>query len=73
MEMDGGRGTKAQVITYALEKNDITDKSNVLMIGDREQMSSAPMKMDLTVSAFSTDLEAAKNLKKPERITFVKM
>jgi len=26
MEMDGGRGTKAQVITYALEKNDITDK-----------------------------------------------
>ena len=36
MEMDGGRGTKAQVITYALEKNDITDKSNVLMIGDRE-------------------------------------
>ena len=31
------------------------------------------MKMDLTVSAFSTDLEAAKNLKKPERITFVKM
>ena len=36
MEMDGGRGTKAQVITYALEKNDITDKSKVLMIGDRE-------------------------------------
>ena len=36
MEMDGGRGTKAQVITYALEKNDIADKSNVLMIGDRE-------------------------------------
>ena len=36
MEMDGGRGKKAQVITYALEKNDITDKSKVLMIGDRE-------------------------------------
>ena len=36
MEMDGGRGSKAQVITYALEKNDITDKSKVLMIGDRE-------------------------------------
>ena len=36
MEMDGGRGTKAQVFTYALEKYDITDKSKVLMIGDRE-------------------------------------
>lgn len=65
---------KQQVITYALEKNDITDKSKVLMIGDQANtMSSAPMKMDLSVSAFSTDLEAAKNLKKPERITFVKM
>ncbi len=36
MEMDGARGTKAEVITYALEKNHITDKTKVLMIGDRE-------------------------------------
>lgn len=36
MEMDGRRGTKAEVITYALEINQITDKSKVLMIGDRE-------------------------------------
>ena len=36
MEMDGGRGTKAEVITYALETNHIADKSKVLMIGDRE-------------------------------------
>ena len=72
MEMDGGRGTKAQVITYALEKNDITDKSKVLMMVTANTMSRRH-EMDLTVSAFSMDLEAAKNLKKPEPIIFVKM
>jgi phosphoglycolate phosphatase len=36
MEMDGGRGTKAEVIHYALETLQITDTSEVLMIGDRE-------------------------------------
>lgn len=36
MELDGGRGTKAEVIRYALEACGIQDKSKVLMIGDRE-------------------------------------
>lgn len=36
MEMDGGRGTKEAVIRYALEVCKITDKSKVLMVGDRE-------------------------------------
>ena len=36
MEMDGGRGTKEAVIRYALDACRITDKSKVLMIGDRE-------------------------------------
>lgn len=36
MEMDGGRGTKAEVIEYALETCGITDMESVLMIGDRE-------------------------------------
>lgn len=33
--MDETRGTKDQVISYALKRNNITDKSKVLMIGDR--------------------------------------
>ncbi len=36
MELDGGRGTKAEVIRYALSACGITDKSGVLMVGDRE-------------------------------------
>ncbi len=36
MEMDGGRGTKEAVIRYALDACRITDKSKVLMVGDRE-------------------------------------
>ena len=36
MELNGGRGTKAEVIAYGLETCDITDKSKILMIGDRE-------------------------------------
>ena len=36
MELDGGRGTKAEVIRYALEVCKIKDKSKVLMVGDRE-------------------------------------
>lgn len=36
MELDGGRGTKAEVIRYALERCDIEDKRKVLMVGDRE-------------------------------------
>ncbi|MFW5651251.1 MAG: HAD family hydrolase [Acetivibrio ethanolgignens] len=35
--MDGSRTKKAEVIEYALESCDITDKEEVLMIGDREQ------------------------------------
>ncbi len=36
MELDGGRGTKEAVIRYALDVCGITDKSGVLMVGDRE-------------------------------------
>lgn len=36
MELDGGRGTKEEVIRYALEICGIRDKSKVLMVGDRE-------------------------------------
>lgn len=36
MELDGGRGTKAEVIEYAFQKNQITDYSKVFMIGDRK-------------------------------------
>ena len=36
MELDGGRGTKAEVIEYALEACGIQDRSRVLLIGDRE-------------------------------------
>lgn len=35
MELDGGRGTKAEVIRYALEMCGIGDKRKVLMVGDR--------------------------------------
>ncbi len=34
--MDGTRSKKAEVIAYALESCDITGKSNVVMVGDRE-------------------------------------
>ena len=34
--MDGTRSKKAEVIVYALESCNITDKSNVVMVGDRE-------------------------------------
>ena len=34
--MDQTRATKASVIEYALERNKIQDKSQVLMVGDRE-------------------------------------
>lgn len=36
MELDGGRGTKAQVIEYALETCKIKNRDEILMIGDRE-------------------------------------
>lgn len=36
MELDGGRGTKAQVIEYALKTCRIENVEEVLMIGDRE-------------------------------------
>lgn len=36
MELDGGRGTKAQVIEYALKTCKIRNTEEVLMIGDRE-------------------------------------
>lgn len=36
MGMDGGRGTKEEVIRYALDACKITDRSRVLMVGDRE-------------------------------------
>ncbi len=36
MELDGGRGSKAEVIKYAMETCGIHDHSSVLMIGDRE-------------------------------------
>lgn len=36
MALNGERGTKAEVIAYAFEENNITDLSKVLMIGDRE-------------------------------------
>lgn len=36
MELDGGRNTKAEVISYALEACGISDKSDILMVGDRE-------------------------------------
>lgn len=36
MELDGGRGTKAEVIEYALHMCGVEDKSKVLMVGDRE-------------------------------------
>ena len=35
-ELDGRRTNKAEVIAYALEECNITDKSKVIMIGDRE-------------------------------------
>ena len=34
--MDGSRGEKADVIRYALEKCEIEDKSEVIMVGDRK-------------------------------------
>lgn len=35
-ELDGGRSTKEEVIRYALEKNNITDDTEVVMVGDRK-------------------------------------
>ena len=34
--MDGSRGEKADIITYALENTHIQDKSQAVMIGDRK-------------------------------------
>ncbi len=34
--MDGTRGSKAEVIAYALEKGNVTDLSSAVMVGDRE-------------------------------------
>ena len=34
--MDGSRGEKADIITYALESSNIEDKSQAVMIGDRK-------------------------------------
>ena len=36
MELDGGRGTKAEVIAYALSACGIEDRSGAVMVGDRE-------------------------------------
>ncbi len=36
MELNGGRGTKEDVIRYALDTCKVTDKDKVLMVGDRE-------------------------------------
>lgn len=35
MELDGGRGSKAEVIEYALDVCKMKDKTKVLMVGDR--------------------------------------
>ena len=34
--MDGSRGEKADIITYALESYNIQDKSQAVMVGDRK-------------------------------------
>ncbi len=36
MELDGGRGTKAEVIAYAMRSCRITDRKKTVMVGDRE-------------------------------------
>ena len=36
MELNGGRGTKAEVIQYAMETCHIVEQSKILMIGDRK-------------------------------------
>ena len=36
MELDGGRGTKAEVIAYALQSCGIDDRGKTVMVGDRE-------------------------------------
>ncbi len=64
---------KAQVITYALEKNDITDKSKVLMIGDREHDVIGAHENGLDCLGILYGFGSRQGLKKPERITFVKM
>lgn len=35
-ELDGSRNSKAEVIDYALKKNNITDINDVIMVGDRK-------------------------------------
>lgn len=47
MEMNGGRGTKADVIAYALETMQINDYSKCLMIGDRKHDVSGAKKVGL--------------------------
>ncbi len=36
MELDGGRGTKAEAIAYALQSCGIDDRGKTVMVGDRE-------------------------------------
>ena len=36
MELDGGRGSKAEVIGYLIDTCRMQDKKRILMIGDRE-------------------------------------
>lgn len=36
MELDGGRGSKAEVIGYLIDTRRMQDKKRILMIGDRE-------------------------------------
>jgi len=35
-ELDGSRDSKGEVIEFALQKNDLTNQINVVMVGDRE-------------------------------------
>ena len=62
MELDGGRGTKAEVIRYALSNCRTSERSKVLMIGDRGQR-----KMISTAWECCMDSEAAKNWRRLAR------
>ena len=41
MELDGGRGSKAEVIGYLIDTCRMQDKKRILMIGDREELEKA--------------------------------
>lgn len=69
MELDGGRGSKAEVIGYLIDTCRMQDKKRILMIGDREHDVLGAKQEGLDCMGYYMDSATVKNWKKQAQYT----